>query len=425
MEKVKKYSAETFDLMQYFYGSVHDPLIHCLIRLSVHIDEMLLKKAVTLSLAAIPMIRCCFDSSSRRPAWKDNGFTGDDIVRMFPCEADDTGQSMGLLVSTIDIAHEPQLRINVIRGKESGDTLCLVINHMVCDGSGFKEYIYLLCELYTKLLNDVEYKPDPKFYPRGAGQLFKGIGAAEKLGILFSKYDLSWQSHKTSMKLAGDTSNPFIVTRRIEKAELASIKAYAKSMGASVNDMFMTAYIRLLSRRTGKERIVIPCPVDLRKYIPKTQKHGICNLTSNYCCDVTVRGEDSFRDTLAEVSRQMKLQKDSSKSLKSVIMLELAFRVLPYRFLKRNFEKFFTIPVVSYTNLGVMDGQLLRFGDIDVTEAFLTGAIKYVPYFQVAVSTYDDCCTLTCNLHGTPGDRIWIESFLEGLAKELLDRSGE
>jgi len=378
-----------------------------------------------LSLEAIPVIRCIFDSSSGRPFWKDMGFTGDDIVRVFPCEADDTGQSMSLLVSTIDITQEPQLRINLIRGKENGDTLCLIINHMVCDGSGFKEYIYLLCKLYTELENDAGYEPDLKFYPRSAGQLFKGIGTAEKLGILFSKYDLSRQKHKTSMNLAGDAGSPFIVTRRIGKDELSSIKEYAKSTGASVNDMLMAAYIRLLSRRSGNERIVIPCPVDLRKYITKNQKHGICNLTSNYFCDVTVGRDELFLDTLAKVSFQMKLQKDSSKCLKSVMMLEFVFRILPSRFLQRNFGKYFTIPVVSYTNLGVVDKQLLRFGNNGVTEVYLTGAIKYVPYFQIAVSTYDDCSTLTCNLHGTPGDRAWIEGFLEELAKELLNCSGE
>lgn len=51
----------------------------------------------------------------------------------------------------------------------------------------------------------------------------------------------------------------------------------------------------------------------------------------------------------------------------------------------------------------------------------MTGSIKYSPYFQVAISTFDDQATLSVNLYGTQSDRNTISFFLDKLVKELND----
>ncbi|MDR3645552.1 MAG: hypothetical protein P4M02_10805, partial [Clostridia bacterium] len=124
MKPVKIIRAEAFDLMQYFYGSAHDPLIHCRIRFSSHLDEAALKRAVTLSQQAVPLLRCRFNAAARRPRWEECGFSEADIVRV--SEGNDADAER-LLASTIDIAREPQLKLFLIRG-ESADTLCAMIN---------------------------------------------------------------------------------------------------------------------------------------------------------------------------------------------------------------------------------------------------------------------------------------------------------
>jgi NRPS condensation-like uncharacterized protein len=245
------------------------------------------------------------------------------------------------------------------------------------------------------------------------------MSLARRLKIMVLKYDVSSQKEQKPYPLEGDAENPFFVTRRLAADGFLALKAHAKSRGASVNDMFLTAYIRALHLRTGEERIVMPCPVDLRRFIPQGRSHGICNLTSNLICDVRVGGGDTFDETLSQVSGQMRLRKESLSSLKSVVLLGLIVHLVPFQLLRRIFGRLFTIPVVSYTNLGVIDSGRLHFGGVGVTDAFLTGAVKYVPYFQLAFSTFGDVCTLSCNLHGTPEDRETIGLFLESLCGEL------
>jgi NRPS condensation-like uncharacterized protein len=155
--------------------------------------------------------------------------------------------------------------------------------------------------------------------------------------------------------------------------------------------------------------------------LPLKNNNGICNLTSNYFCEVSVKGEDTFTDTLSTVSKQMKLQKKSDSCLKSVIMIEFIFSIFSFGFLRRNFGKFFKVPVISYTNIGVIDKQRTNFGHCEVEDIFITGAIKYVPYFQIAVSTFYDTCTLSSNLHGTDNDKSLIESYLDEIINEITE----
>ena len=416
MSELKKFKAETFDIMQYFFRSVHDPLIRCCINFSGHLDEDVLKKAVTISAGAIPLIQCCFDVTEKHPCWRNKGFTSEDIVHVVKAEQNVEEQKISILSSTIDIANEPQLKIYILREKEV-DTLFIIINHMVCDGAGFKEYLYLLSDLYSKCKNNENNITNMSVASRSTGQLFDNFNLTEKLNILFSKYDLSKQKKQATYCLQGDKSNPIFATLKITREEFTYIKTYAKNKGVTINDLILTAYVWVLHRETGNRRIVIPCPVDLRKYLRPNGKHGICNLTSNFICDIIMDKNESFEDTLIQVSNQMKLQKASRNCLKSVMMLEFAFRLLPFSIMQKVFNKIFKIPIISFTNLGIIDKNLLSFRDIKITNVYLTGAVKYVPYFQIATSSYDNECTLSCNLYGTQEDKLKIEHFLMDMKK--------
>lgn len=413
-----KIRVESCDLMQYFYRSAHDPIIHAYLTLDGRLNETALKQAVTLSTQAIPVIRCVFSAKASRPRWDDRGFAGEDMVHTVPCDPADVRQAQRLLSSTIRIGSEPQLKIFLLRGTQS-DTLCVLINHMVCDGAGFKEYLYLLADLYTKCVRGEPIPPFGPPAPRGMGQIFAGFGFAKKVSILRAKLSLPKQNPAVIYRLRGDAKRPFFVTRRIEKEEFSQIHRYAKSRSATVNDIVLAAYARAVGRKTGAEHIVVPCPVDLRGCLASGRRHGICNLTSNYIYDAQIAPGDSFEATLRQASLQMRRQKEAGNCLKPVLLLDALFHILPLRVLQRMFHRVFKIPVLSYTNLGILKKEALRFGGFAVTGAFLTGAVKYVPYFQVAVSTFDGVMTLSCNLHGTLQDETDIAVFLKEMHDEM------
>ena len=61
----------------------------------------------------------------------------------------------------------------------------------------------------------------------------------------------------------------------------------------------------------------------------------------------------------------------------------------------------------------------MSFGGLRPYDAFLCGSIKYKPYFQLAMSSYDGQLTLSVNQYGSAVDRDRVGSFLDEIHAEL------
>lgn len=411
MEKIR---AEAFDAMQNFYRTAHVPLVRCVIRFAGRADAAALTRAVGLTLPAVPQAACGYDG--KRGRWVPAGFTAADMVEVF---GDPDGSVLEKLrLSDIDFNRGPQLRLFLARGAEN-DSLCVLISHLVSDGGGFKQYLYLLAETYARCAADPAFCARAKPGDRGLGQLLRGRGFFEKLKILFQRFPVTHQEPGLYPPLRGDAERPFLIRCRLESGLLAAVAACAKQNGASVNDMILTAYARALGRWTGQRHVELPCPVDLRKYIGDPAACGVCNLTGNFRCAVEIPPDEPFKATLCRVRAQMQAQKTSAQGLKWPAVLGLAFRVLPYPVIRRIFPKAITVPVVSYTNMGVIDEARLSFGGLRAEDVFLSTAVKYAPYFQVAVSTWHGVCSLCSCFHGTPEDEAAVRRFLGEIRGEL------
>ena len=72
------------------------------------------------------------------------------------------------------------------------------------------------------------------------------------------------------------------------------------------------------------------------------------------------------------------------------------------------------------TNIGIIDKNKLVFDGLRIKDTFICGSIKYKPYFQIAVTTFDNEITLSINFCGTEGDKIKITEFLATFDNELL-----
>ncbi len=403
--------------MQYWYGAVQKPLIRCFVRFGGHVDDDALKRAIDLSAAAVPQLGCCFDGQSH--CWRKRGFRSGDMLHTVEAAHGAEEAARKALLSPIDFAVEPPLKVFLLKG-EKQDGLCIIISHLVSDGGGFKQYLYLLAGLYSRCrANPAFREPPAEPGKRNLNQLLQNLSFRQKETALRAKTGSSKQDPAMRLPLDGDLSNPLIEIRRIEPDVFSQLTDYARAKRVSVNDLFLTAYARALYRTTGCRDAAIPCPVDLRKYRKEGQTCGICNLTGNYTCRVTVGEEDSFEATLNEVSRQMRTKKKSTACLKGPMLYHVLFHLAPFWAVQKLFYKISPVPVTSYTNLGILDLTRFRFGDLKVEDAFLSTAVKRPPYFQVSVSTCGGRCTLTSSIYGTERDRKTVALFLGRMTGEL------
>ena len=125
------------------------------------------------------------------------------------------------------------------------------------------------------------------------------------------------------------------------------------------------------------------------------------------------------RGTLGRVKTIMDKKKGSNIGLNAFIKLNLMYRILGDRIANRLLRSILKNPLICMTNVGLLDSAQIAFGDLRPRDAFLCGSIKYKPYFQLAISSYDGELTLSINLLGSAGDRNRIPSFFDEIDAEL------
>lgn len=106
--------------------------------------------------------------------------------------------------------------------------------------------------------------------------------------------------------------------------------------------------------------------------------------------------------------------------LKGPILFHMLASLLSFESLEKAFFKLGGIPIVSYSNLGILDEKRLAFGTRGIESAFIATALKHPPSFQLSVSTFRGSCTMTHGLFVDDGDIPFVDSFLDGIKTELL-----
>lgn len=376
-------------------GSIY-PLVTCRAAYSGQVDIARLTEAVRLSALAVPEMLYSYDYGRGR--FVDAGLAAGEAVRAGAGQFDEGWKW--------DFSRTTQLKILIHEGR-----LVFGVSHILCDGDGFLQYLYLLAALYNGARPDKGMRNERDIAPLLAGVQVGRPTEREERGRQFLLLSLGADSDRTTYHC---------LTAQIDAADLTAIRAKAQSLQASLNDAFLAAYARVLAKRLKTDKLLLPCPANLRRFGPE-KALTVANMTGMFRIAVEVGAHHRFEDTLAQVHEEMQLQKARRRCFKSMRLLRRMYNKLPSRWVNGIVKRSYDILPLSYTNLGVIDSQRLSFDGAAITDCFLTGAYRYPPDFQLAVSTFQNVCTLNCTLLGGEERRAQAQQILDEVAGDLRD----
>ena len=415
------YPAEIFDQMQLLFDltGFNDHQLHCVLRFESEPDAELLKVAVISSIEAIPILGTRYVDEGRGPRWEsiDSArFEDACVVARTEMEFDE------FVTSRIDETTGPQIKVCLLGSDYPA--VALTMNHMVCDAAGFKEYLYLLCEIYGGITAGPGYRPIAIAGDRSMRGVLERFGTGMKLKSLLSQSKDNNRSGEYRFPLSeGGDAWPFILTRKLGRERLDAIKAYCGPRGATLNDAALTAYYRCLFRRLALIRdaeLRIPVMVDMRRYLGEAGGFGaLANLSSTVITRLKYRPDEGFADTLGRVKAVMDAKKGGDIGLNAFIKLHLIYALLPNRLANLLLRRSLKNPLICMTNVGILDSERISFGHLRPRDVFMCGSIKYKPHFQLAMSSYDGELTMSSNLYGNASDRERIISFFDEVEREF------
>lgn len=401
--------------------------IQAILKLDGHLNFNKLAKAVKLSIDAQPVFGCRF-VEGETPYWKRI----DKIDKKLLCSLEETENPdeaiQRFLDSPLDMDHDLMVKVKLIQS-DNYDTVCIKTNHACCDGAGTKEYISLLTEIYSIIDQDFGiFIPKPRKRSRkDQDRLFDGLGISdpEKEWIPGSEITkATWPFQWTQVQ--SDIIHNVVLS--FPEANFGEMHLFAKANNATINDLILTAYYRAMIKATSpkaEEIMEIPITIDLRRYLPDHKTESIRNFSGSEFTRLAVIPDETFSETLARVVPMMNDIKSSRPGLQSAIGLERVEKMtfsetVSYYKLVAQWPYYCSdkcSPVLS--NLGVMSDNLLKFGKMAVTDAYIVPPTVRAPGLLLMVSTYNGIMTLSAGYYEASMPAGVVEALLHSIKNEL------
>ena len=417
MKTPKRFKVTTQDAYNYAASKFFaDQQLAMVLKVNGKIEEDSFEQAIHSTMDLEPILGCKFVENGDEPFWERRNDLENtklsDVVKADPPE-----DALETFVSSpIRADLDPIVRARIFRGRNT-DTLCIKINHSVCDGGGLKEYVSMLSNIYNTLVRGEKCIVSPNLGKRDQNQILQLAKDTKSLAMKGFPQP-TW----TLLQKAG--TEPLHCFRVIPKPRFEEIKKYAQNKSTSVNDVLLAALFRaffVLNNTSASSPMIIQVSIDLRRYLSKQKTEAICNLSGALYVALERKGGEEFDGTLSRVSAAMNRLKENYPGLESAAGLEyLASQ--GYLSLEKYLEeasamgrKFnVTFPLLS--NFGLL--SLYRFGELNVISQFISSPIMYPPGFMLGVSTFNGEMTFSIGYCGKENSQQ-INRFLEIYVAEL------
>lgn len=418
---------------RYGSGNFHSQAI---LKLDRRLDFDKLTKAVRLSFDAEPVLGCRFVEGNP-PYWKRM----ENIDKVKFCSLEETADVDAavhrFLERPLDMDKDTKVKVKLIRS-ESCDTLGIKANHACCDGTGIKEYTQLLADIYTKIdLSEDEFVPVPSKRGRSdQDRLLKGLGITDPDALWIPGSDITIPTWAFPWMQC--TSNATrIVTCRLSPDQLDMISSYAKSKGATINDMIIAAYCRAMLKM-GQPVYGVPMginvTVDLRRYLPDKKAEAIRNLSGSSNIWISMVENEAFGDTLSRVTFMTNEMKKGYPGMQSAIGLErlekISFKdtLAYYQATSKVGKNMPNTPafhgnrcVPALSNLGILSKQLVKFGDVSAIDYFIIPPVVSAPGILLVAGTYNGTMTMGTGFFENTVPHKDMERLVNNIKDELLE----
>lgn len=227
------------------------PIVRAEIDLEQPLDQQRLKHAVQEVGQVIPQLMKKYEMTDNK--FVDVGFTIDDVLH-FVDEFDESAAGK--------LNWEKQAQWQLYLSKKK---LVIYGSHILTDGAGFKELLYLLCQAYNQ----------PGSLDMNNHQDIEGI--KELLAKIPAKQSQQ-NDHATKAlylpKLVKDSGSEHyqVISQSLSSSEFGQIHQYAKQAGFTLYDVFLAAFCKAVQQLCGVDEISMAYPTDMRQYLPKDQQ---------------------------------------------------------------------------------------------------------------------------------------------------------
>ncbi|MBQ9276901.1 MAG: hypothetical protein IJ226_04855, partial [Clostridia bacterium] len=402
-----------------------DWMVHCVHYYDSPIDVQAMKNVLIWTTEKTPILHSAFHANAVEPYWTVEDYKIDDIMTV-NLECEDLEKTVDeFICRSIPVDNNVQYQFGIFSDGKLW-VVAMIVNHMCMDGGDFKYFMRKLADNYNQHISG-DRGFSIKTGSRARDEVYSNLTDEDKevAKSLYKNISAVKDEHYFPLTPASKEDRTMICKRKVDKELFDSFKAIGKKLDVTVNDLMLAFYIRALydiGMFDERERLSIPCMVDLRRHIEAGGANtGLTNHTGFMVVSVEEKGE-TINDTLIGVLRSVRKSKeDKYMGLYSLPLLKLAYAVFPYAISETAIKIGYMNPLIGMSNIGLLNDTLLKLGDANLVDGFMTGAVKYKPYMQLALTTVKGVMTMTIAIRGNDEDRRTGERFFDMITSNMRE----
>lgn len=413
--------------------SLGDQQLRAVLRFAGRLDVQRLRRALTLSLSAFPVLACRWEEEGGAPLWR--AVPAGELPELLEVQAagDPFGSHRGAALRPLELGAGLPWRAQLLRG--SGDTLCFRWHHAVGDAAGIVGHMYTVAELYRRLGGDPRLDP-PALAPgsRSLGPVLRAVGPLA--GLRVAAGDLFGGAprgpHVSLDLVRSRPFKPFAVLRRVPPSAGAGLQAARLASGATINDVLLAALLRALERTHASpgglpRRLLVT--VNLRRYLSRALRGRVAqpaNRSHVMTCELSPpAGTNDLPAVLEQVQLVMARAKRGLPGLHGLLPLLALLRAVPWQRARRALrgavdpERGAQAPPPCLTNGGELDAERLDFGGLQPQDAMMASVVSIPPALQIGVTSYRGALTLSALSCLAGPNRERLGALLDAMVDEL------
>lgn len=381
------------------------PMVRAEISLKLPLDQERLITAVTAVAKVVPQLMQAYRIKDN----KDNEFY--DIhadarsVVHFGEQMDESA------AGRLDWETQPQWELYV-----TDHQLIVYASHILTDGAGFKQLLYLLCKAYNA---DGEVIAVNHQDIDGIKALMNKVPAQQSKNNDHPTQSLSLPELVNN----GQPRHYAILQQALTPSQFFALHQWTHSRGVTINDAIMTAFAKAVQQFCGVTELSLACPTDMRQFLPEAQRQQlrIQNMTGRYNISVPAALDEEYSTTVAKVHEAMDQQKANDTFLESFrTMLTNLDNGASVSQLQQDVEKHYHVRSIAYTNMAIVDDHQLQFAGNHVTNCILTGGFRTMPHYQICASTFKGQLNLAANVIATASEKQLAYAVMSLMRQYLL-----
>lgn len=423
----RKLNAELWDKMHYLFRDFNDRMVHVELDYDFVPDIEALKTVIICAFEKAPVLHSKFVNKKVSTHWEVMPYKIEDV---FTVEYPDNMEEAidNFLTQYIPPESSIQMKFALFI-KDGKSTLCMIENHMCMDGGDLKYFLQAFCENYTNYVENgvspIEFRTGSRAYT----DVYSGFSKMES-GVakrLFKNINAR-DDHKFPLTEDNIRDASFIARKKFSEETLAKLKAKGKELGATVNEMLLTAYfysVYELADFSPYDQVMISSAIDLRRHMDSVEDKGFTNHTAWMQCAIPERGRDIFETVQYVVRSSNRFKKDKYMGLYGLPLLNFGYTILPHAASEEIIKIGYSNPYMAMSNIGILNGKHFALSGNEPTDAFMSGAVKYKPFVLLTATTYKNIITLSMCVRGNEKDKEIVNKFFGLMEKNVNTLIGE